>query len=106
VNGGEEAERELPARFVVADDLLEQRFFGVFPGEAGVERRTALVEALGESPEDVGKRRRLGGAQLSRAALARSATLVKAAGSFTARSASTLRSSTISAFLQPEMNWL
>src|SRR5581483_9827573 len=40
------------------------------------------------------------------AAFALCATAAKAAGSFTARSASTLRSSSISAFLQPATNWL
>jgi hypothetical protein len=42
----------------------------------------------------------------SSAALARSATALNAGGSLTARSASTLRSSSISALLQPATNWL
>src|SRR5262249_59008439 len=47
-----------------------------------------------------------GGDQASSADFAFSATAAKASGSETARSASTLRSSAISAFRQPAMNWL
>ena len=64
----------------------------------------ALASAF-EPADQLQPRVARGGDQPS-AAFACSAIAANAAGSLTARSASTLRSSSISAFLQPATNWL
>jgi hypothetical protein len=103
VDSAEEPQGYFPARLVVAADLLEDGVLRVLAREASVERRAALLEVARKAAKDVRERFR---AQTPSAALARSATFWNAAGSFTARSASTLRSSSISAFLRPATNWL
>src|SRR5262249_3358960 len=82
-------------------DLLGRRL------ALAVERARELVDRRGDARGVAGSRRSDGEAQLaSSAALAFSATALNPAGSLTAMSASTLRSSSISAFLQPATNWL
>ena len=61
-----------------------------------------LLKPPDELQTRVGRR----GDQASSAAFARRAIFANASGSLTARSASTFRSSSISAFLQPLTNWL
>ena len=71
----------------------------------GLRTRLAAAELVGDERERAPPARLLE-AQASSAALARAAICEKPAGSLTARSASTFRSSPISAFRQPETNWL
>ena len=98
VQPAEQAKRRVPV-WVWADDLGCDRIACEAAAELYVERRPALaVDRLGL--EDLGRR------QASSAVFARSAIAANAAGSDTAKSASTLRSSSISAFFSPATNWL
>ena len=74
-------------------------------------RRSSAAAARGYAPARAGAESRgrapaEPGAQPASAAFALAAILAKAAGSWTARSASTLRSSSISALRSPATNWL
>ena len=97
---GEQLERPVPA--VVGNDLLDEGLAGQPAADVGVESRARALALLGLVEE----RRCELGLQLSRADFACSAILPNAAGSLTARSASTLRSSSIPALWQPATNWL
>ena len=84
---------------VVSDDPRGGGIVGEAPAELRVELGAAFaVTGLLEE--------RVADGQLERAAFACSATALNAAGSVTARSASILRSSSMSAFRQPATNWL
>jgi hypothetical protein len=101
VDAAEEPQRHVPAELL--DELVDERLGGAAPGEMRVERRAGGLELVRLAAEDAGA---AGGARASSAALACAAILPKASGSLTARSASTLRSSGISALRRPETNWL
>ncbi len=104
VQPAEQAKRGVPRQ--LADERRHALVGGETATEVGVERRAAL--AMGRlAPEGlrlvvVGQ----AALEVSCAAFACSAIAVKAAGSATARSARTLRSSSIPALCRPEMNWL
>ena len=100
----EQAQRRVPRQ--LADERRHALIGGETPAEVGVERRAAL--AMGRLPPEDLRLVVVGQAALevSCAAFACSAIAVKAAGSPTARSASTLRSSSMPALCRPEMNWL
>jgi hypothetical protein len=100
VESCEQLERAVPA--VVRDDRLRERLPNESPADVGVEDRPAVLALLGLVEEPCCEL----GLQLCSAAFACSAILPKAAGSLTARSARILRSSSMPAFRQPEMNWL
>jgi hypothetical protein len=100
MESGEQLERPVPA--VVGNDLLDEGLAGQPAANVGVESRACALTLLGLVEE----RRCELGLQLSRADFACSAILPNAAGSLTARSASTLRSSSIPALWQPATNWL
>ena len=99
----EETQWQVPAQ--VGCDRRNALVAGQSAGERRVQRR-ARVEVLRLAAEDVGLA--LGGGQtdVGSEAFACSASLPNAAGSLTARSASTLRSSSTPASFSPEMNWL
>jgi hypothetical protein len=96
----EQLERPVPA--VVGNDLLDERLASQPAADVGVESRARALALLGLVKE----RRCELGLQLSRADFACSAIFPNAKGSLTARSASTLRSSSIPALWQPATNWL
>jgi hypothetical protein len=100
VEAREELERPVPS--VVSDDLADDRLTGEPAADVRVERRAGALALLGLVEKDP---LALGG-QLSSAAFACSAILPNAAGSLTASSASTLRSSSMPALRQPATNWL
>src|SRR5215211_2492208 len=100
VEAAEELQRAVPA--VVVEDLADHGLLREPPAEVGVQRRAAALALLRLVEEDSFEL----GAQLPSAAFACSAILPKAAGSFTASSASTLRSSSMPALRQPATNWL
>src|SRR4029453_1320796 len=86
----------------VVDALRDDGLGGQPPTDVGVEWRAgalALVSLVEKDPFELGS-------QLSSAAFACSAILPNAAGSLTASSASTLRSSSMPASRQPATNWL
>src|SRR5205807_252321 len=87
----------------VPDDRLDRRIFGKAPADIGIERRAAALAGIG-LPEE--RLRELRVQTFSSADFACSAMAPKACGSRTARSASTLRSSSIPAVFKPAMNWL
>jgi hypothetical protein len=89
----------VPARRVL-DEPADERLVREVTKELGVDRRPPL-RLRGLVEEDLAP-----ATQDASAALARSAILPNAAGSLTARSASTFRSSSMFAFLHPETNWL
>ena len=100
VEPAEQLKRPVPAR--VVEDLANRGLSGKAPAHARVQRRAvpfALLRLVEEGLLELV-------AQVTSAALACSAILLNAAGSLTARSASTLRSSSIPAFRQPATNWL
>src|SRR6266540_4305049 len=99
VQGAEQAQWQIPAQ--IRSDRGHERLAGELPAQPRVERRAA-VAVRGLAEEDLG----LLGQLLARADLAWSATSLNAAGSLTARSASTLRSSSTPALRQPATNWL
>jgi len=100
VESGEQLERPVPA--VVGDDLLDEGLAGQSAADVGVEGRAGALALLGLVEE----RRCELALQLSRADFACRAIVPNATGSLTARSASTLRSSSMPAFWQPATNWL
>jgi hypothetical protein len=100
VEARKELKRPVPA--YVADDLGDDRLSGKLPAQVGVERRAGALALLGLVEKDPLEL----GSQLSSAAFACSAILPNAAGSLTASSASTLRSSSMPALRQPATNWL
>src|SRR5215211_179331 len=93
------AEREVVE---AAEELGDHGLLREPPAEVGVQWRAAALALLRLVEEDSFEL----GAQLPSAAFACSAILPKAAGSFTASSASTLRSSSMPALRQPATNWL
>src|SRR5207247_3246531 len=96
----EDLQRRAPAH-VLSHELDEQRVILELGGEPRVERRRP-----GEMPGLLPKRLAALHDYAWRADLALSAIAPNAAGSLTARSASTFRSSSIPALLHPLMNWL
>jgi hypothetical protein len=100
VEPAQELERAIPA--IVVKDLANGRLRCQPSAEVGIQLRAAALALIRLVEEDAFEL----GAQLPSAAFACSAILPKAAGSFTAMSASTLRSSSIPALRQPETNWL
>ena len=110
VDGRKEAEGDVPP-LVVSDERAGRR--GVVRetlGQPRVERRAERLEVLRLCAEDLGEPAQaafdFASSPDARAAFARSATALNAAGSATARSASDLRSSSMPAFWTPFMNWL
>src|SRR5919109_4946156 len=87
----------------MADDRRNERVVREGARQRGVELRPAALEVVRHAAEDLADRLV---PQASRAAFAWAAIFEKAAGSSTAMSASTLRSSLISALRQPATNWL
>src|SRR5215211_3718812 len=100
VEAAKELEWAVPT--VVVEDFADDRLGREATAEVSVERRAAALALLRLVEEDALEL----GAQLPSAAFACSAILPNAAGSFTASSASTLRSSSIPAWRQPATNWL
>src|SRR5579862_3924105 len=98
VQTAEEPQREVPPQ--VGRDRGNPGVVCEPAAERCVQRRAA-VAVLRLAEEDLGLL-----AQAARADFACSASLPKAAGSLTARSASTLRSSSTFAAFRPAMNWL
>jgi hypothetical protein len=98
MHAAEQSQRKVPAK--VACDRRDAWIVGKEPSEPRVQRRPR-VEVLRLAAEDL-----LLPGQLGSADFACSASLPNAAGSLTARSASTLRSSSTPAAFSPEMNWL
>ena len=101
MQAAEQLERPVPP--AVLDDLPNRRLGGEAAAQVGIERRAAalaLLRLVKKSPFEPG------GQLSSSAAFACSAIFPNASGSTTAISASTLRSSSISAFRQPATNWL
>jgi hypothetical protein len=95
----EQAKRRVPGR-VRTDERVDERIVREAEAEPRIERR-ARARRGGLVEKDFAP-----GAQLASADFAFSAIAAKASGSDTARSASTLRSSPISALRQPATNWL
>ena len=99
MHAAQEPQGKIPAR--LRRDLRNEQLVGELPAQPCVKRRAALA-VRGLTEEDLGLATQL----LARADFACSATSLKAAGSLTARSASTLRSSSMFALRQPATNWL
>ena len=102
VQPAEQAHGQVPA--VVGRDPAHERLRRQPAAEVGVQLRAAALAGLGLAQEALGEP--VVQAASASAAFACSAMPANAAGSLTARSASTLRSSSIPAFLQPATNWL
>src|SRR5205814_5025641 len=99
VQAAEQPQRPVPRR-LAAEDFRDGRVVRETPAEVHVERRAALA-LPGLLLEDLLLRQTVSSADFACCAIA-----PNACGSLTASSASTFRSSGISALRKPAMNWL
>ncbi len=100
----EDAQRNVPRQ--LPDELVDEGFVGELRANAPVERRPGpltMRPLLAEGVPELGSQAAF---EPSRADFAWAAIFENAAGSVTARSASTFRSSSMFAFRSPFISWL